>query len=332
MIKDPILAVIIITKNRAKAIESYALSGLQKSAFRDFICIVWDASDDDSTCAVVQNGSWQFPLEYFKASRVGSSSQRNDAVNYVIKNKPSIRYVLFIDDDSELFRETIGGMMETIEDESVWGVNIPNMKIRRGRQAVWGCGRVTPLLANLRIRFAPFGKAAQWCVGCSMAFRIEVFSVLNLRFPEALERFGGYALAEDVVFTAYLTKKMGKTIKNSKRGFLCHHKSDGGRLDLRRKTAARWFNYHVFFALMYDDVGWSERLALLFLFKIRALSRVLASFISSHKKSGRFTLDPFRGAWEARAALRAFWSDRSELKHDISSLIRIPSDEPPTQQ
>ena len=95
---QPLIAVIIATKDRCKDIEIHAFASLERSAFRDFVCVVWDASDDDKTERVVQGKVWNFQLKYFKAPRVGSSSQRNDAVEYVLQTYPSIRYVLFMMD------------------------------------------------------------------------------------------------------------------------------------------------------------------------------------------------------------------------------------------
>ena len=101
------LAVIVATKNRSEAIERYALASLERSAFRDFVCVVWDASDDERTRKVAEDGSWTFPLRYFKAPRFGLTSQRNDVVDHVLEHVPSVRHVLFIDDDCELSWDTV---------------------------------------------------------------------------------------------------------------------------------------------------------------------------------------------------------------------------------
>ena len=63
------LAVIIATKNRSEAIERYALASLERSEFRDFVCVVWDANDDERTRKVVE-GAWTFPLSLDRKSVV----------------------------------------------------------------------------------------------------------------------------------------------------------------------------------------------------------------------------------------------------------------------
>lgn len=317
----PILSVIIATKNRAEAIERYALASLQKTPFRDFVCVVWDASDDGSTETVVKGGAYTFPLEYFRAPRLGSASQRNDAIDYVLKNKPSVRYVLFIDDDSELLEEAIEGVMDTFEDESVWGVNIPHFRTRNEKNYFYGCGVVTSSLNTLPIRQSlPFGLQAQWLYGCSMAYRKEVFSDLHLRFPEALERFGGYAVAEDVVFSHYLTKNFGKLLLNSKRGSLCHHEAEGNRLNRRNKEAAYWYNFHLFFYLIYAHDSKLKYLPQMLMLKFRLLNRIVSVLPKTLFKQRISPFPLFQGMFEARRALKEFLKALGE--QDISSIVR----------
>jgi len=77
------ISVIIATRNRADALEKISLPSLAKQDFKDFEVIIWDASDDDKSKIVVENFIQSHPdmiVRYFKAPRVGSASQRNDAV------------------------------------------------------------------------------------------------------------------------------------------------------------------------------------------------------------------------------------------------------------
>lgn len=120
------LAIIIATKNRAEAIKKYALSSLEKSDFRDFICVVWDASDGLDTRNICEQNNWSFDLQYFKAPRIGSSSQRNDAMESVFSTNLG-RYCLFFDDDSELSVDALQGVVESFKGKEVWGVNIPHV-------------------------------------------------------------------------------------------------------------------------------------------------------------------------------------------------------------
>ena len=314
------LAVIIATKNRSDAIERYAFASLERSVFRDFVCVVWDASDDERTRAVAESAGWSFPLRYFKAPRAGLTSQRNDAAGYVLKHIPSVRYVLFIDDDSELSCEALEGVLRSFEDDLVWGVNVPQAPLlekREGARKGVGRGRlsraalrsrvVTSYLHNKGACPEAHGIGAQWLSGCGMAFRREVFEELGLCFPEAFQRFGGYALGEDVALSFYLHKKKGKRLVNAVSGTLRHHASGGARLNVANMAASKWYNFHLLFECLYDDVRGPGLLWLKVKFKLFMLAAALKLLIRARSVDAASL---FRGIGFARAALREFHAER----------------------
>ena len=319
------LAVIIATKNRSEAIERYALASLERSAFRDFVCVVWDASDDERTRKAVEDGAWTFPLRYFKAPRSGLTSQRNDAVDYVLEHIPSARYVLFIDDDSELSRDALEGVLRTFGDEGVWGVNVPHapvlggdgsegQEIRRRARASSSKSRVmTSYLHNRGTCPEPNDIDVDWLSGCGMAFRREVFGELGLRFPEAFQRFGGYALGEDLALSFYLHRKMGRKLKNAVSGTLRHYAAGGARLNVANMAASKWYNFHLLFECLYDDVRGPRLLWLKVKFKLFMLAAALKLLFRARSLD---LLSLFRGVVAAKRALREFHENR-----DIRTLI-----------
>lgn len=314
------LAVIIATKNRSEAIERYALASLERSAFRDFVCVVWDASDDERTRKAVEDGAWTFPLRYFKAPRSGLTSQRNDAVDYVLEHIPSARYVLFIDDDSELSRDALEGVLRTFGDEGVWGVNVPHapvlggdgsegQEIRRRARASSSKSRVmTSYLHNRGTCPEPNDIDVDWLSGCGMAFRREVFGELGLRFPEAFQRFGGYALGEDLALSFYLHRKMGRKLKNAVSGTLRHYAAGGARLNIANMAASKWYNFHLLFECLYDDVRGPRLLWLKVKFKLFMLAAALKLLFRARSLD---LLSLFRGIDSACSALREFHVERS---------------------
>ena len=318
MINAP-LAVIIATKNRSEAIERYALASLDRSAFRDFVCVVWDASDDDHTRKTAEDGGWTFPLRYFKAPRPGLTSQRNDAVDYVLKHIPSVRYVLFIDDDSELLQDALEGVLQTFGDEEVWGVNVPHApilegdgneekEIRKKSRASFGSRVMTSYLYNRGTCPEPHGIDVDWLSGCGMAFRREVFGELGLRFPEEFQRFGGYALGEDSALSFYLHRKMGRKLKNAVSGTLRHYAAGGARLNVANMAASKWYNFHLLFECLYDDVRGPRLLWLKIQFKLFMLAAALKLLFRARSLD---LLSLFRGIGSARVALREFHAERS---------------------
>ncbi|MCL2009483.1 MAG: glycosyltransferase [Synergistaceae bacterium] len=263
------IAVIIATKNRAEAVRTISLPSLERLAFRDFICVIWDSSEDDDTLRVAESGNWSFKISYTKAPRVGSSSQRNDAVLHVHAVWPSVRYIVFIDDDSELSSDALEGVWASFQDSEVWGVNIPftrypyapsvfrrlQLKICHSLFKKSGRGVVLPCLYPYLTLPETRGAEVDYLVAGGMGLRMEVFTELEIFFPEAFQRFGGYALLEDLAISFYLKHKLKRKIINSVHGSFVHHSVVGGRLDTQKYFAARWFNIHLLFEEIYDDCG-----------------------------------------------------------------------------
>lgn len=306
---DVSLAVIVATKNRSDEIEQYALSSLERSVFRDFVCVVWDASDDERTRRIVESGKWTFSLEYFKAPRSGLTSQRNDAVEHVLKSFPHVAYLLFIDDDSELANDALQGLLQSFGDGAIWGVNIPHVAAIDGANddksfSLSSRSRImTSYLHNRSTCPEAHGIDVEWLSGCSMAFRRNVFDELGLRFPEEFQRFGGYALGEDVALSYYLYTKMNKKLINSVLGTLCHHAAKGARLNIINMAASKWYNFHLLFDCIYDDVRGAERLWLRFKFKLFMIAAALKLLLRARS----FDLTSMiKGVSKANAALREF--------------------------
>ena len=316
--KDIPLAVVIATKNRPREIEQYALASLERSDFRDFLCVVWDASDGDATQRIAEGGEWGFPLACVRAPRSGLPSQRNDAVEYVLEHHPCARCFLFIDDDTELSGDALSGLMESFEDERVWGVNVPHVPRLPWTSAAGatpspgaGVRIVTPCLYNRSVCPEPPGISVDWLSGCGMAFRREVFEELGLRFPEAFQRFGGYALGEDVAASFYLKRKLGKELRNALSGALRHHAAGGARLNVAGMVASKWYNFHLLFEAIYEG-GAGPILKLKFkLFMIAAALKALARARSLDLPS------LIRGIGEARRGLKEYHE-----KDDVRNLFR----------
>ena len=322
---EPVIAVIIPTKNRSEAIGRYALPSLARSSFREFVCVVWDASEDDSTRDVVEDFRWGFQVRHFKAARKGSASQRNDAVKYVLDSCPGIMYIVFMDDDSELSDDALAGVEESFRESDASIVNI-RMKSTtpfsfRSRVSLClkrflGMNRhgVTPFLYNYGGEDEAAGCEAEWASGCGMGVNVSVFRDMGVFFPEEFQRFGGYALGEDLAFSLYVWKKLGGRIINSLYGHYLHYAVGSARLNIKNMAAAKWYNFHLLFDAIYGEEGQGRAPNLSFkLFMAAAALKLLV-------RAGSFDVPSvLRGISEARAAYRNY---RSE--NDICSLMRAP--------
>jgi GT2 family glycosyltransferase len=320
----PTVAVVVATRNRAEAIEKYALAGLERSAFRDFVCVVWDASDGTATRAVCESGRWTFDIRYREAPRPGLPSQRNDAVKHVLAAYPSVGVVVFIDDDCELSEDALDGVMETFrscKDAHGKGasiVNIPMKPLAPPSFRARALGLVKRCLGMNRHGAAPFlynyggenetpGGNIEWASGGGMAVDISVFRELHVFFPEAFQRFGGYALGEDFAFSFFVFKKLHCRIVNGLRGHYFHYATGGARLDIKNMAASKWYNFHLLFDAVYDDLTGLKKNILTFAFKLFMVAAALKLLVRAR------SFDVFaaaRGIAEAKAAYRLYCRER----------------------
>ena len=319
------IAVIIATKNRADALSKYALRSLARSLYRKFVCVVWDASDDESSRKVIDGEFWPFSVIYCPAPRAGSSSQRNDAVDYVLASHPEVKYIVFIDDDCELSEDALQGVFATFQEKDARIVNIPMRPLgshsKKPRttdllKRFLGMNRhgAFPFLYNYGDEDEASGIDIEWASGGGMAVDITVFRDENLRFPEAFQRFGGYALGEDFAFSYFVFKKLGKRIVNSVYGHFLHYAAGSARLDIERMAASKWYNFHLLFDAIYDDVGGLKKWWLKLQFKVFMCGAALKLLIRAR------SLDIFsvlKGIGAARSALREY-----HQTEDIRTLIR----------
>ena len=301
---NPTTAVIIATKDRAEALEKYSLPSLSRSDYADFAVVVWDAGLDGSARKVAEKKRPYF-LEYVKAPRVGLASQRNDAVAHVMDKWRDVKYIVFIDDDSELSHDALSGVVEGFLRNDAWGINIPI-------QVPDGKGYWLSRLLNLqnRVVLTPFlynlpaclgdrpGAEIEFISGCGMALRAELFRDHRMKFPEPFELFGGYALGEDFAFSFFIHEKLQKKLINSPKGHLIHHVHGGARLDAKRMMAARRHNMHLLFEAIYEDAPKLKYFFFKILFKGVFFMALLRQMVLSKN------LDPFKGYLEARSALK----------------------------
>ena len=310
---SPRIAVVIATKNRYEDIQRHAFASLERSAFRDFVCVVWDASDDDRTRDSVQRKSLNFQCMYFKAPRRGSSSQRNDAVEYVLQTYTSVQYILFMDDDCEISPDTLDGILETFKMSDVSLVVLPIYPSSGEREAVWvswvkrrlGWNHygATDFLYNYKSSEGKPGGMAEWAGGSCIAADVNIFAKEGHFFPEEFQHFGGYALGEDFAFSFFLHKKKGKRIVNSLRGHFLHFPAKGARLNVAGMVASKWYNFHLLFDALYSNRHGRSLLWLKLKFK---LFMVLAAFKCLIRTRSLNPLPALRGIKEARMALKEY--------------------------
>lgn len=251
------ISVVIVTKNRAQALEEISLPSLLSQDCSDFEVVVWDASDHDRSRSVVASFVGKFEargvsLRFFSAPRQGSVSQRNDAVSAARGD-----ILFFIDDDCEVSSDGIRGLSECFDSEpSLMGAGLPMEEVHDSRcrfssrkeafkeslYRVVGYRkrRCVSLSGSAKGISAPPGPA-EWLSGGSMAFRREVFD--HLSFDEKLETFGPYAMFEDILFSHQVFLFYGRPLLVASRGGLVHRPVVEERIEgTDAKTAMFFYN------------------------------------------------------------------------------------------
>lgn len=250
------LSVIIPTKDRAYELSKVSLPSLARQTTQDFELIVWDASGDDTSRLVVEQFAVLHPdlaVRYFRAPRVGAAAQRNDSVK---EARGGILF--FIDDDCEVSPDGIAGLIEMFASnrlldagclilENYWAAkdeDAVNTGKGLGAWFLTACYKLfarSSQLAGIGPKEMPVRPGpVDFLPGGDLAVRASMMS--NHAFDERLQRYAGYALWEDQLFSHQLCGE-GCAIAVADTGKVIHHAVAGGRVgDSFRKGCLEGYN------------------------------------------------------------------------------------------
>ncbi len=251
------ISIIIATLNRPDELKTIALPSMADQAYKNFEAIIWDASDNDASEKTCSEFAAKYPavkLRYFKAPRKGLASQRNDAVKEARGD-----IIFFIDDDAAISADGLQSLHDTFQDPEIFGAALSVRLPHKGNKNIasfWGditrramlLSHVGPQRICLLSGWALLppdekpGRPAQWLSGCSQAYRKAVFE--NNQFEEKLEKFGGYAVNEDLQFSQKLFRQ-GKKLIVAEKGYVFHKYVSGNRMAGSSQYAALFFNQYI---------------------------------------------------------------------------------------
>lgn len=309
------VAIIIATKNRAEDLKKYALKSLTKQTYKDFIVIVWDASEDKESEVVCKDFEKSINIVYSKSQRVGAASQRNDAIDYTIKNYKDVKYIFFMDDDSEFSEDAIEGAIDTFnEEKNLKGIYIPRIKERVNEKRkifryMWKCVKNLFFMFEFnnmyttKYLYSHFktpgvnGEYINWICSSGAAYDISIFTQMNMRFNEEYQKFGGYALGEDIEFSLSISK-FDNIFMTSKRGYHSHYPSNRGRLNLRNYFAAHTYNYGLMFNKLHKDEKFINKIFYFMLYKWNVFGFKIIMIL---KNKGGF-IDVYKGTKDGKIA------------------------------
>lgn len=249
------ISVIIATKNRDAALRDISLPSLLAQDTIDFEVIIWDAGDSDRSEKVAGDFAPRFGkkgvlFRYYKAPRVGSASQRNDAVS-----EASGDIVFFIDDDSEVSSDGLTSLAKCFKNNPACmgaglrlmdGSNEKESQSSLQEQLKEKLYTIFTYVKKRKVHSSGSNKGisappgtAEWLSGCSMAFRRELFHTLKLN--EKLQTFGGYAMCEDVEFSHRVFLHFGTPLLVPSGGYVIHHEVPEARDRTSEKKIAMFF-------------------------------------------------------------------------------------------
>lgn len=254
------ISVIIVTKNRDEALRNISLPSLLRQNTADFEVILWDASDSEKSRFVAEKYGPHFEkkgvdLRYFRAPRIGSASQRNDAVAVA---RGSVFF--FVDDDSEVSTDGVQAIGRCFSgDPDLLGAGLRVVEIPYGTETAkenqeflfpqafkeklysligYKKKRKVSVSGSAKGIDASSGPA-EWLSGGSMAFRSIIF--LKEKFDERLETFGAYAMCEDVEFSHRIFLKYKYPLMIAPQGLVLHRPVPGKRFEGSEEKAAMYF-------------------------------------------------------------------------------------------
>jgi GT2 family glycosyltransferase len=286
-----LLTVIIVTKDRADDLRSISLASLALQTYRSFDVLVWDASTDDQASSVVADTARRHPwmrLCYVRAPRIGTSCQRNDALDTCTSD-----LVLFIDDDAELLPSAIAELLRVFDTDTSGRIagcqctlvaterhQHPARRLRYVAWLLWhsfwgmwydGNRQVIRLSGfNTMLRLLPYAAAArvepgkparrdlQWLEGSTMAFRRPVLSAHHLRFDERLMRFGSYCKCEDLLFSGTLHIRFGYELACAPSALAIHHRGSGSHGVTSSQPAAVVYGHWIVWHELVSSRRWSH--------------------------------------------------------------------------
>ncbi len=255
------ISVVIATKNREDALRSISLPSLLNQDSGNFEVVLWDVSDTDASRIVADSFRPSFEkkgidFRYFKGTRCGITSQRNDALDFGLDVMGEI--VFFIDDDCEISPDGLSGLRSCLDEhpESMGAGLVVYQSGPDGQVSIGEDGGFRKRLYDLvgykkkrRVSLSGSGKGisalagpAEWLSGGSMAFRKTVFE--SMRFNEKLETFGPYAIFDDIEFSHRVYRRYGSLFV-AERGWIIHRSAPGDRLWGVDRAAATFYNRYL---------------------------------------------------------------------------------------
>lgn len=233
--------VIIPTRNRHDDLVT-CLGSLAGQSLRPDLVIVVDSTPTvpDGAEQIYAAALGPIPLLYRRARQPGSSSQRNEAITLI---PVGTDYAFLLDDDvvldADYCRELVALLNAKPDAAGACGW-ITNPQQAPGERWIMWLLRLFLIYGRAPGGLLPSGfNTPHWTGEREEAFRVAYFDGCNaclrvramadMHFDASYERFGGYALAEDLDFTYRLSKRGALWL--TPQALMVHKVSPAGRMN-----------------------------------------------------------------------------------------------------
>ena len=269
MVKNSKIAIIIVNWKQYQ-LTKLCLYSLQKIKYDNYQIILIDNESNPKELKKIKN---QFDkiITFPNQKNLGFTGANNVGIEYAIKNE--FKYVMLINNDTEVEKNFINPLIELLEKNQNFGAAQPLILNYYNRNKVWSAGGfLNKFFGYTYVIKSPEGikKNIDWITGCCFFLRTDVIKKIGLLD----EKF--FAYYEDVDWSIRI-KNAGYDLAFVKSSVVYHHGSKSSKNESNEGTLSPFVHYlnirnHIFLLRKNKDVFNSVGVLFFQFFKIVSYS------------------------------------------------------------
>ena len=222
-VMPPFVSIVICTKNRQDALETYALPSIEKLDYSNFEVVVVDDASTDGTQEFLRHyQAGAFPLRTVRNQRSrGLCHARNVGLSHC-----SGEFIAFIDDDCAVASDWLNGLVSAYSEDNIAVVGGVSLKgdseeIYINDRHAWGCNMSFRAAIFRRFRFDAGLKYSHYADETDLIGRIIEHGYKRIVTPMAMARHyvRDASYRKQVPLSAYLNYHYLNAKKGSLRGY-----------------------------------------------------------------------------------------------------------------
>ena len=269
MVKNSKIAIIIVNWKQYQ-LTKLCLYSLQKIKYDNYQIILIDNESNPKELKKIKN---QFDkiITFPNQKNLGFTGANNVGIEYAIKNE--FKYVMLINNDTEVEKNFINPLIELLEKNQNFGAAQPLILNYYNRNKVWSAGGfLNKFFGYTYVIKSPEGikKNIDWITGCCFFLRTDVIKKIGLLD----EKF--FAYYEDVDWSIRI-KNAGYDLAFVKSSVVYHHGSKSSKNESNEGTLSPFVHYlnirnHIFLLRKNKDLFNSVGVLFFQFFKIVSYS------------------------------------------------------------